>query len=259
MRTVDFGRSFVTWRVDLLKKPQTTATHRLPTTLNNARVPLDCRCEITERRTRQAYEYVLGAACKSERVGVERDIWVQPNADYIPIRSRDQFLTLKNFGRVGAQVMLYPPSLGVQPERNVGKNADAFDSVKIDVQFCDAELLATPERIVAAVLANEPLVGRTEIQNERYVALIEYPIKTMNASERDNVYQPDTGPVILPDLSREPADLIAGFELAFLAFNCPDWVEFLVRVPTPMAEGISVYHYSQSVRLDSTNQIVRPK
>ena len=257
MKTVDFTRSFTTWRIDLLKKPQATASHRNPTTLNSARVPLDCRCEIKEKGTGISREYVLGAPCKTELVGVERDIWTQPNADYVPIRSRDQFLSLKDFGRVGKQVMLYPPSLGVQPERNVGWTADAFDSVRIDVRFCDGEVLVTAEAIVAAVLSNEPLIGRTQLENERYVATIEYPIKTINASERDNIYQPDTGPVLLPDLTREPEDLIAGFELAFLAFNTPDWAEFLVRVPTPVAEGVSVYHYSHSIRLDSENQIIR--
>mgnify|MGYP001219280070 CR=1 FL=1 len=59
-----------------------------------------------------------------------------------------------------------------------------------------------------------------------------------------------TLPMILAD------DLIAGMELAYSAFNCPDWIELLVRVPTPIADGISVHHYSRSLHLDAHNQMV---
>ena len=79
----------------------------------------------------------------------------------------------------------------------------------------------------------------------------------MNASERDFVYQTDTGPVIMPDFSRDPDDLIVGLELAFIAFNSPDWAEFVVRVPTSVGEGIEVNHYSKFVRYDTQNQVVR--
>ena len=256
MQAIDFSRSFMTFRIDLLKKPTITASHKPPFSLNNARIPLDCRCEITEKRTHQSHEFVLGVSCKTERVGVERDIWTEPNADFVPVMSRRQFLSIKTFDRAGKQVMLYPPSLGVQPERQVGETAEAFDSVRIDIAHCEGEALKTAQEIVEAVLNNDRLVARTEIENDRYIALLEYPIKTMNANERENIYQPDTGPVLLPDLSREPADLIAGFELAFVAFNCPTWIECLVRRRTPIAEGISVYHYSQPVRYDARNQII---
>ena len=100
-------------------------------------------------------------------------------------------------------------------------------------------------------------MGRTVIDGTRYLTTLEFPIKTMNASERDLIYQTDTGPVILPDFSREPDDLIVGFELAFVAFNCPDRAEFIVRVPTPVGEGIDVYHYSKAVRFDTQNQVLR--
>ena len=257
MKTVDFSRSFMTWRIDLLNKPPATASHNPPFTLNNARVPLDCRCEITDKEAGASQEFVLGANCKTERVGVERDIWTEPNADFVPIMSRKQFMLLKTFDQADKQVPLYPPSLGMQPERQVGGIAGAFDSVRIDVCHCEGEVLESTEQIVAAVLKNEVLVAQTVIENARYVALIEYPIKTINANERENSYQPDTGPALLPDLSREPENLIAGFELAFVAFNCPDWAEFLVRVPTPITDEISVHHYSRAVRFDSKNQIIR--
>jgi len=86
--------------------------------------------------------------------------------------------------------------------------------------------------------------------------VIEYPIKTINANGRDIVYQPDTGPVLFPDLLRDNNDLIEGFELAFVAFNSESWAEFIVRVPTPITEEVSVYHYSKKMRLDVRNEII---
>jgi hypothetical protein len=257
MKTIDFARSFLTFRIDAAKKEPITVSHKTPFSLNNARISIECRCEITDKQTRQSEEFVLGANCKAEQVGVERDIWHQPNADFVPIFSRDRFLTLKTYDRADRKVMLYPPSRGEQPHRLTGRTAEAFDSVRIDLCHCEGTTLETADQIVDAVLENRRLVARTEIENENYVALIEYPIKTMNANERDKIYQPDTGPVILPDLSRKSEDMISGLELAFVAFNTPNWAEFLVRVATPIAEGISVFHYARSVRCDTRNEVVR--
>jgi hypothetical protein len=259
MQAIDFSRSFLTFRIDTLKKPPATVSHKPPFTLNNARIPIDCRCAITDKRTGESHEYVLGVNCKTERVGVERDIWTEPNADFVPVFSREQFLNIKTFDHVGKQVMLFPPSLGLQPERQTGRVADAFDRVRIDLVTREAEVLETADRIIEATLANHTLVARTEIQGDRYVAVLDYPVKTMNANEREKIYQTDTGPLLLPDTaaSCEPEDLIAGFELAFAAFNSPDWIEFLVRAPTAVTEEISVYHYSRSVRFDARNQIAR--
>jgi hypothetical protein len=257
MKAIEFSRSFLTFRVDWEKKSHQTVTHKPVYTLNNARIPIDCHCEITDKQTGQAQEFVLGVSCKTEFVGVERDIWTEPNADFVPIFSQEQYLFLKTYAQVGTQVMAYPPSLGVQPDRQVGSVAEVFDSLRIDLSYGEGAVLDSADQIVEATLANQPLVARSQIEGDRYLAVLEYPVKTINANERDTIYQTDTGPVLLPDLSREPEELIGGFEMAFSAFNTPHWIEFLVRVPTPVAEGISVYHYSRPVRFDAKNQIVR--
>lgn len=257
METIDFSRSFLMFRIDTLKKPPETTTHKPPFTLNNARIQIDCHCEITDKRTGDTQAFVLGASCKTERVGVDRDIWTEPNADFVPILSMERFLTLKTYDRAGQTMQFYPPVKGTQSDRQTGGVADAFDSIRIDLWPCQGEVLETSEQIVEATLANEPLVARTVIEEGRYVATLDYPVKTMNANERDNIYQTDTGPILLPDFSREPEDLVAGLDLAFSAFNSPDWIELIVRVPTPIAEEISVQHYSRTVRYDSKNQVIR--
>ena len=119
MKTVDFSRSSMTWRIDSLKKPPATVSHKPPSTLNNARIPLDCRCEILEKASGQSLEFVLGVNCKTERVGVDRDIWTEPNADFVPVMSREQFMAIKSFDYAGRQVPFYPATRGMQPERQI--------------------------------------------------------------------------------------------------------------------------------------------
>ena len=99
LSTVDFSRSFLTFRIDTLNKPPVTASHQPPYSLNNARIQLECRCQIEEKASGNSQAFVLGASCKTERVGVERDIWTEPNADFAPIFSDNGYLNLKSFGR----------------------------------------------------------------------------------------------------------------------------------------------------------------
>jgi hypothetical protein len=259
METIDFARSFITFRIDTLKKPPLTVSHKPPFPLNNARVQIDCRLQVAEKSSGAMREFLQGASCKTEQVGVEHDVWLIPNADFVPIFSADRFLTIKTYARIGLeeQVRLYTQKTA-QPDRQLGDVAEAFDSVRRDVTTCSGEVLETAEEIVAATLANEKLNAQTEIENVRYRAVIEYPIKTMNANERDIVYQTDTGPIMYPDLLRAPAELIEGVELAFAAFNGPHWIEFILRVPTEVGGGMRVHHYNKPVRCDGVkNQVVR--
>ncbi len=259
MQTVDFARSSLTFRIDYQKRPAETASHEPPSSLNSARILLECVCEIVDNETGTAQTFVMGASCKTEKVGVERDIWIEPNADFVPILSQDRYLIVKTYEVANMSVPFFPPSRGMQPERQTGYVADAYDNLRLDVRRVEGEILDTPEQIVEATLdpSGPPLVGRTVINETRYTAVLEFPVKTMNASERDFIYQTDTGPVLMPDFSREPDDLIVGLEMAYVAFNCPDWAEFVVRVPTSVGEGIEVYHYSKFVRLDTQNQVIR--
>ncbi len=108
------------------------------------------------------------------------------------------------------------------------------------------------------MLANDLIVGVHRLQTDRYDVEIEYPAKTINANERDIVYQTDTGPILWPDLDREPADLLEGLELAFTAANAPDWAQIIVRRRTEIADGVEVYHYADSIRVeDIANEFYR--
>jgi len=69
MDTIDFPRSSLTFRIDCEKQPPKTVSHKPPLSLNNVRIPVDCHCQIAKKETDSTHEFVLGANCKTERVG----------------------------------------------------------------------------------------------------------------------------------------------------------------------------------------------
>ena len=161
MEVCDFVRSFVRWRIDTQKKPAITVSRKPPMTLNNVRVPLECRLEIIDPQGRKA-EYFLNASCKSEQVWVQSDVWHQPNADMCVIASRNQFLVFKRWDKCNKGVMRYPETLGVQPERQLEPVEAAFDRFSIDLRMIKAQELKTTTEIIETLFSDRPVISRTE-------------------------------------------------------------------------------------------------
>ncbi len=255
-KVCDFNGSFIRWRINVETVPPLTISHKPPFTVNDTRVPLECRAEITDLKTEQTVEYVLGAACKTERVGVRKDIWTQPNADFNPLTGSSRFMAIKMWDKVDKGVMRYPESLGVQPERQVEKVDEAFDRFSVDMKMISGKVLETVPEIIKVLSSSRSVVCRTEYGSDTTHVMLEYPLKTVNFSERDGYYHTDTGPVLFVDLAKSCEETIENFNLAFIAHNCPDWAEFIVNVPTPIAEEISVHHYSKSERIETKNSLI---
>lgn len=256
----DFYRSFVRFRIDLNVTQPKTVSQPPPFTLNNARFPLESVCRMTQGQGAAAktVEYVLGASCKAEQVHVRENIWHEPAADMCLIASREEFLVIKSWDRNNRGVMLSPPTLGPQPERQAGKCADAFTDMNIDLREISGQELSTTEEIVAAVLHNRPLVSQTEFSlRDDWHVFLEYPVKVINASEREMFYQVDTGPVLTPDLTAfDKIHPISVLRLAFIAHNTLGCTELLLNVPTPIGNGISVNHYSQVMKVHAVNRLI---
>lgn len=259
LRTVpDFARSFLTFRIDWNLKPSLTSSHKPPFTLNNARIQIESSCKIRDRVSGQAQTFVLGAACKTEYVGVDRNIWTEPNADFCMVLSAESFLILKSWDRNNKGVLRYPASLGEQPERQSGLVSDTYERVSIHLQRCSGQRLESAQAIIRATLANELLVGRCAFAlHDRYDIEMDFPIKTMNANEREWIYQVDTGPILFPDMSADCQNWIDSFHLAYVAFNRADWAEFILQTATPLSDSISVNHYSRIVQMNTQNSIFR--
>ena len=257
MQVLDFYRSYIVFEMDYENKDPKTVSDMRQNTHNRARIAIECRCEITEPGG-TSVEYFLGEGTKSERVGANRElgIFTEPNAEFRPILSDEDTILLKNWDKNDKGIMLDPPSLGPQPERQVIKTRDAFHSYHFQLKQVDGIALKDASEIVEASQAGAPLVARTAFTQSGHQVVLDYPVWTMNFSERLMAYQTDTGPVIYPDLSQPHDRIVETFWLAFCAFNQPDWIEFIVQKPTPVGSGISVNHYSETVWIDNCENTV---
>lgn len=257
MKTYDFSRSYLRFRVDLQNQPAITLSHEMPTTVNNVRINIESCCAITIQDTGETRVFALGASCKTERVGSTSDLWLLPNADFCLVASEEEFLIIKSWERKDMGVLRNPPSLGMQPERQIGLVKDAWTDFRIQLCAVEGGQLDKFEDIMASIRTDNPIVSHTEYSDGNYHVVITHPVKTINYSERENVFQTDTGPIILPDLSparlRQERALVGCFDLAYSALNAAHWAEFIVNVPTPLSRQISVNHYSHVRRIENTN------
>ena len=261
METHDFSRSFVSFRLDLNEKPPKTLSHTPPTVVNNGRLQVACITAVTDNRDRSRRTYVLTESCKSEQVGAESDLFSTPNADMCMVASENEFMVVKSWARRDMGVMLVPESLGPQLDRQLEAVTDVFTRFEIHLHPTSARVLEQTEEIVEATLAPHPLVACIEYDDGDFHVCIEHPVKIMNVNEIENSFQTDTGPLILPDLSperlRDSKRFIDVMDHAFAAFNCSEWAEFVIKVPTPVSDTISVNHYSKTRRIENThNRII---
>ena len=86
--------------------------------------------------------------------------------------------------------MLYPASLGEQPERQSRTRYRYLRARQYKCAHVPAKRLDGRQAIVEATLANDILVGRCAyVLHDRFDVEIDFPIKTMNANEREWVYK----------------------------------------------------------------------
>ena len=162
MQVCDFTHSFIRWRIDTQKKPAVTVSRPLPMTLNEVRMPLDSRTVVTEEATGRSREMVLSVSCKAEQVWVERGVWHQPNADMLIYATRDAFVVYKQWDKVDKGVMLFPPSLGPQPEKQPGDPQEAFDWFRLELAWQEGRALEAVDDIIAELSSNRMVISQTE-------------------------------------------------------------------------------------------------
>jgi sialidase-1 len=230
----DYGRSYV-------------AT---PGPGNSPAFLLESRCRIIDPAAKVTRDYYQCALCKAERTFASEDLFVVPGYDFLPVFSEGEVVVFRRGVTAGDgyREVSKPKWGGMTPRIVEGK-----------YQVC-----ADAEQIVTATKECGLLVGQTEIRDEASgrIAILEYPVKTMNVDVAKGVWQSDTGPVLFPDLTVPPEEWSANLKLAYIAANAPDWAEFTVEEPTPIEVGdkevARVWHNSRSVRLSVRNQILAP-
>lgn len=225
MDTYDFSQSFVTF---------ITRGYE-----NQARIQVEAVCHLTDQEQGTTEDYYLVASCKAEDTYGSGVLFVTPNYDFSAIFSSTEYLLI----RVGV-----PHG---SKKNSVGRHTDFFEEIRIAPLQTQGEILETREAIIQATLANRRLNGYSEIADPtgRFQVTIDYPIKTINVNDRRNIYQVDTGPLLLPNSEAQKEYAVQQFQLAFIAYSKPDEAYFVIQEPTPVnpdqPDSLQVSHYSR--------------
>ena len=159
MQVLDFPRSSVTWRIDLDELPPATLSHRPPYPMNNSRISLESRCTVVDEETGRTQTFVLGSSCKTEQVGAAADLFLIPNADFMPILREDSdgrhaFMHLKTFARAGHTAAQFGSETGArQPDRLVVPIQGTFVGLHLDLVSREGVELPDGRAIVDATFS----------------------------------------------------------------------------------------------------------
>jgi hypothetical protein len=238
IRCLDYGRSFI--------------CHKGESAVSNAvRFWVESRTTLLDDKGRPAHVFYQCGSCKSEHTFAPKDLFQKDNYDFLPI-----------FG--GGRVLIFRRPARLSPNYRSIKTVEEVWGVPV-LKLIAAKPVAeldSWERIRAATDAGLPLVTQTELRDEKtgLRAVIECPTKTINIDPKRRLYQVDTGPVAYPDLTKPYEPAIDCLRLAFLAFNAPDFTDFVVEQPTPVVqdgkEVCKIHHYSGPFSVKAKNVVL---
>ena len=234
MDVIDFGRSFCTF-----VSPR-----------NRARLQVESQLEMIDDGTGASEVYLLYASCKAEDTYAAECLFLEPNYDFCGI-----------FSASAADYSIIRVHATHQDNLETGRVADRFSGLDVHLTRADAQPLATTEAIIAATLRGDPLVARVELAapDRPLRAVVDCPVKTMNVNPDTGMFQVDTGPMLYPDFTHAAERPIEWLQQAYVAFNRPDRVEFIIQAPTPVVQDgrelCQVTHYSRIAVHESTNTI----
>jgi hypothetical protein len=235
IRCLDYGRSF------LCHKGESAAS-------NAVRFQVESRTTLIDEKNKRTHVFYQCASCKSEHTFAKKDLFQKDNYDFLPIFGDGKVLIFRRHCRI------------TKTYRGI-KNVEDVWGVPILKLHAGEPLthLDTWDKIRSATDAALPIVTQTEIRDEKtgLRAVIECPTKTMNIEPKQRIYQVDTGPICYPDFSKKYDPPIDCLRLAFIAFNAPDFADFVVEQPTAVIEEgkerCKVYHFSGPFSVKAKN------
>jgi hypothetical protein len=231
---MDYGRSFINTKA----------------VFNSPRFWVESRCVITDPKAEKTVEFWQCGSCKSENTFAEKDLFQLNNYDFLPVFSAERGVIFRH--RLE----------WAEGYRDVRPVEEWWGGIVPRLRKVKARVLRTPDEIHEAMDKGWPLIGQTELRDEASgrTAVLEYPIKTINWHRDRKIWQVDTGPVVLPDLSVGPGQWAETIQLAFIAFREFDWADFVVKQPTTIADGgkpvAKVLHYSEIIHHQSRNALL---
>jgi len=235
LRCLDYGLSFI--------------CNTAP--FNAVRFWVESRTTIVDQQAGRSTDYYQCASCKSENTFAPSELFQKENYDFLPVLGDGRWLIFRR-------------PVGLSPRyRQIAPAEAVWGAPNLQLREAgEVTLLDTWEKIRDATARALPIVARTEIAGAETAlrAVIECPVKTMNVSLERKLYQVDTGPIAFPDLTKPYDPQIDCLRLAFVAFNAPQFADFLVEQPTPLVEEgkqiAEVHHYSNPFSLPAKNSLL---
>jgi hypothetical protein len=235
MIPLDYGRSFIC----------NTAS------FNAVRFWVESRTRLIDVEAGTQTDFLQCGSCKSEDTFAEKELFKEDNYDFLPILGDGEWLVFRRTVRLSERYRTVHPveKLWGAPEL---KLREAPETTRLD----------SWEQLRDATAAAIPIVTQTEIwsPDEKLRAIIECPTKTMNVDLDGKRYQVDTGPVAYADLTKDYPAHIDRLQLAFVAFNAPDFADWVVEQPTRVypddSNTTEVYHYAKPFSLPAKNSVI---
>ena len=232
---LDYGRSFIC----------NTATY------NAVRFWIESRTILHDDTAGTHLVIYQCGSCKSEHTFAKKDLLKEDNYDFMPIYGGEDMLIFRR--HVDAR----------DRYREVRKVKEVWGKPEFKLHYGQAvKELTTFEEIRDVTTTDTPLAAQTEITNAEtgLRCVMEYPIKTMNISIDNDIWQVDTGPIAFPDLTRRFEPAVDSVRLAFAVFNVTDFCDFVIEQPTPVLrdekEVCRVNHYSNPVSFPAKNRVL---
>jgi hypothetical protein len=252
---IDFARSYLVFR--------STRVNHTP------RLQLDAACTLSGLSGPDGAprRFVLTCPCIGEHMYLPAGLIQQPPYEFLMVAEhRREYAILRRHATV--------PAAGTLPEAHrLGEAMSTRSGVPAPVVALDVSLAthaqvrpATSHADLRAALdAGWPVLGRTTYLAEdgQTTVALEYPVKVLNVAVDRPLWQVDTGPVLVPDLSPsgpgDPGPLAGRFNLAFLVYNTWDRAEIALRRPTVLVAGegvqVATEHYSEVRALPARNEL----
>jgi|AP45_3_1055517.scaffolds.fasta_scaffold30641_2 hypothetical protein len=232
---LDYGRSFIC----------NTADH------NAVRFWIESRTILHDDTAGTQLVIYQCGSCKSENTFDKQDLLKQDNYDFMPIYGGEDMLILRR--HVDAR----------DRYRQLTKVKDVWGEPDFKLHYGKSvKELKSFEEIRDVTATDTPLAAQTEITNAEtgLRCVMEYPVKTMNISIDNSVWQVDTGPIAFPDLTRRFEPAVDSVRLAFAVFNAADFCDFVIEQPTAVLrdeqEVCRVNHYSHPVSFPAKNRVL---
>jgi hypothetical protein len=220
---------------------------------DGARVPIDAACTLIDESSDYEDTFYLIAPCRSEGMYKDDRLFFMPNWDWRAIFNASERVILRKYWESEPD--------NVSDLSRLAQYGDGLGAIVQLKHHSETRPLTEYTQVVEEALGTRPIVARTEIfgPDRRVRAILEYPVRTMNARTTPPRFQVDTGPLIVPNFESEAEHAIERFDVAHVGYNVYDKAEFILRRPVAVQQeggsGILVTDYSELMTIPASHEI----